>query len=140
MTIMHIVVSNLTAVMLAAHALLGCCWHHGHGSEQMGSPVAVLASSGHCEAGDAHGPSLAQHDCGTQHGERPNCQGSPCMFIGPATQNISPSAVCALQPLVATLPPASLSAGGAAIERSLLAAGALLPPVRLHLAHQVLLI
>jgi len=140
MTIMHIVVSNLTAVMLAAHALLGCCWHHGHGSEQVRGPVAALASSGHCAAGDAHGPSPAQHDCGTQRGERHDCQGSPCMFIGPAIQNISPSAVCALQPLVATLPPASLSADGAAIERSLLATGALLPPVRLHLAHQVLLI
>ena len=140
MTIMHIVVSNLTAVMLAAHTLLGCCWHHGHRSEPMCSAVASAASSGHCEAGDAHGPSPVQHDCGTQHGGRHDCQGSPCMFIGPTTQSISPSAVCTLQPLVATLPPASLSAGGAAIERSLLATGALLPPVRLHLAHQVLLI
>jgi len=135
---MHIVVSNLTAVTLAAHTLLGCCWHHGHRSEQMRSPAAAL--SGCCEAGDAHGPSPARRDCGTQHGGRHDCQGSPCMFIGPATQNVSPSPAWALQPLVATLPPASLSAGSAAIERSLLATGALLPPVRLHLAHQVLLI
>ena len=140
MTVMHILASNLTAVMLAAHALLGCCWHHGHRSEQMHSPVASVASSSHCEAGDADGSSPAQHDCGTQHGERSDCQGGPCLFIGPATQNISPSATYALQPLVATLPPASLSASSAAIERSLLANEALLPPVRLHLAHQVLLI
>ena len=161
MTVMHILASNLTAVMLAVHALLGCCWHHGHGSEQMRGPVAVTARispqpwiiSGQCATAcsqavygaDPHvstacEQAVAQHNCGTQHGERPDCQDTPCLFIGPATQNISPSAAYALQPLITTLPLASLSADSAATERSLLATGALLPPVRLHLAHQVLLI
>jgi hypothetical protein len=161
MIVMHILASNLTAVMLAAHALLGCCWHHGHGSEQMSGPVAITARispqpsliSVQCATAcsqamygeDPHvstacEQAVAQHNCGTQHGERPDCQDGPCLFIGPTTQNISPSAAYALQPLVATLPPANLFASSAAIERSLLATEALLPPVRLHLAHQVLLL
>jgi hypothetical protein len=47
---MHALLSNLLAALLLTHAVLGCCWHHGHRCADR--PTA--AASGACQAACRH--------------------------------------------------------------------------------------
>lgn len=125
----------LTAVTFAVHMVVGCCVHHAHA---YGSPMQ--ASLGH-GAAVSHDPcpgtsADATHHAG--HGVR-ICLGEKCS----ATESSSPDSNWFAQPLQALVAPllddqySQISAG---CEQRFFATGWLLPPVRLHLANQILLI
>ena len=122
----------LVALTLVVHLTMGCCLHHAHGCEDS-DPLAEAhhgaMPGGQCPESDSdHSPHGAQ-----------NCQGVKCYFILP-NHTVSDSVI---QPFHASfavlLDDLFLPVG---IDSGLhdQPAGRLLPPVRLHLANQVLLI
>ena len=119
----------LTAVVLAVHLMVGCCWHHAHACESMGD---VQPAHGQCPDSPDSG---ADH---SHHGPH-NCQGNPCSFvlssstISNSFAQASPTGFILLlndqHPLV-----------GIDSEQHFFSTGWIPLPVRLHLAHQVMLI
>jgi hypothetical protein len=126
---MKAVLPQITAVLLVLHAVLGCCWHHGHVDS---SDCGCVYES----AGVEHSESPA---CG--HGEhgQPKCLGGACVFTAQSKQpTIQPTFSVDRLPTAdrwAVKSPVVLHDGGV----SAFAASFLLP-VRLHVAHQVFLI
>src|SRR4051812_35509587 len=62
---MRIILSSLLSVSLLIHAVLGCCWHHAHESDNChGTPVSLVAAG----------------DCDHDHGTTPDGHRShkPC--------------------------------------------------------------
>ena len=119
----------LTAVVFAVHLMMGCCWHHAHACEGKGD---VQPTHGQCP--DSH-DSETDH---SQHGPQ-DCQESQCSFVA----SISPNSHWFAQPsqaFVAVLLTDQPSRVGAGYEPHCFATGRLLPPVRLYLVNQVLLI
>jgi hypothetical protein len=126
--------SILTSTFLALHTVLGCCWHHAHASE-CGNACSVEspdADAGHC--GDACGSSgCADHP----HQERHACQENACVFINLAGRGSQGPLLAAAMPVVCP------SCGELPLHAAcgtFFAIDALLPPLRLHLAHRVLLL
>lgn len=142
---MHAFVSHLTAAFLAAHTVLGCCWHHVHACGHEHDPLGL---AGWQHGGDLrHGHSAGvSAPSGDRHPDRDECRGSKCDFLAAkdesvVTKNLTarpPSAACQL----AGLPCLAVdrSPAGGLLHPALVRAGVLLLPVRLHLANQVLLI
>jgi len=64
----------LTAALVSLHALLGCCWHHGHSCAVGHDEHASVGFVEHC--GSEH--SNASHEHESPH--RDACQESPCVF------------------------------------------------------------
>jgi hypothetical protein len=128
---------HLTAALLAAHTLLGCCWHHAHACGRECEPASSVHASDAPEADDAHRCGADNSQSG-QHRGLNECRGSSCVFLR--------TSECELDGDQFDLPAlACLDAGGsplcaAAVLQPRFAADALLPPLRLHLAHQVLLL
>ncbi len=136
---MHDLLSSLTAAILLAHALLGCCWHHAHACGHAHSPVAWVVAG--CEAEgphehSGHAPDRPGHKGPGQDG----CRGAKCDFVRPATENLLPWAAAPCRPTSAAIVASDRSEAAGDAPQHLCAAGDLLWPVRLHLAHQVLLI
>jgi hypothetical protein len=136
-SMMRSFLSHLMAGLLAMHAVLGCCWHHGHACGRECTRTVL-------ESADAH----ADHDadsCGStdskpcqNHGPHA-CQKGQCVFLrtvengaGVSLDLNLPSLGCAASCDVSSQAPVAV--------RPLFAADALLPPLRLHLVHQVLLL
>jgi hypothetical protein len=129
---------TLTSVFLALHTVLGCCWHHSHAcAQECTAPCSVESADahvGHCAA-ECGTASCGEH----QHHGRHECQGHRCVFLHLAGRS---SHGLSLQSHLAAV---SCVSGG---ERPIQVAGderyfaidALMPPLRLHLAHQVLLL
>jgi hypothetical protein len=131
--------ANFTAVMLFAHAALGCCTHHVHACGEPHGSVPLVDGKHHCS--DACGEYSAGgfRQTSHEHQGQDDCQGSTCDFGRPANEREAKSCDVVCQP-VAFLPfevmPASVASP---LEHGLRTIGAL-PPLRLHLVHQVLLI
>lgn len=136
--------TNLTAVMLFAHSVLGCCSHHVHACGQTHDQIAWMGGNpwmggNHCaDAAHEHatGESKQSRD---EHQGRDDCQGSPCDLGRPADEQVAKSHPV-FSPLVA-LPLSEVdqaSVGGQL--GGYLGTTGVLRPVRLHLVHQVLLI
>lgn len=135
-------VRSLTAAALAVHLVLGCCEHHalacleeGH-SQHHAAPATALDAAhdchGECPDGRSGGPHRGAHEC----------HGAPCSFVRPSHETTAASLLMLGQPhfvLMAAGPPASAAASFGS-WRQFLPTGPLPLPVRLHLAHQVLLI
>lgn len=136
---MRAFLATLTAVLLFAHAVLGCCAHHLHACGESHGSIAV-GSGNH-----RHSNSCGDHSAGTpdrtghEHQGQDDCQGSTCDFGRPANDRYAKSGDAFCQ-LVA-LPPFAVVPAlvGCQLEHDLTAT-CVLPPVRLHLVHQVLLI
>jgi hypothetical protein len=129
--------SHLTAAVLVAHTLLGCCWHHAHRCGQDEGAPGTLASADctadHADDADHHAP---RH---SHHGPH-DCLGGACVYI-PAGQTRVVALAMDLSPAPGlALCFADQSALMPSVETSMFSAGDLCLPVRLHLAHQVLLI
>jgi hypothetical protein len=128
---------HLTAALLALHTVLGCCWHHAHACGQACDSVSHVESP----HGDAdHG---ANH-CGTEdrgtcpsHGMH-ECLRGACVFLR-LGENDFDRAVQFDLPFF-RVETDVLPLCSAASLSPLFAADDLLPPLRLHLAHQVLLL
>jgi hypothetical protein len=135
----HSFLSYLTAATLAMHTVLGCCWHHGHacGSEYE-SAVACHAATAHADH-DADHCGSTDSNSGHQHHGPHTCQGGKCVFLRTAKSGADtlldvnlPSFVCVQS--------SDASLETSAAPRPFFSSDALLPPLRLHLAHQVLLL
>ena len=136
--------TNLTAVMLFAHSVLGCCSHHVHACGQTHDQIAWMGGNpwmggNHCaDAAHEHstGESKQSRD---EHQGRDDCQGSPCDLGRPADEQVAKSQPV-FSPLVALpLSEADQASVGGQLGEYLGTTG-VLRPVRLHLVHQVLLI
>lgn len=135
---MHGLSSSLTAGILLAHALLGCCWHHAHACGHAHSAVAWIVAG--CEAEGPHEHSGDAPDRPGQGPGRDACRGAKCDFVRPATENLLPLAAAPCRPASAAIVASERSALIGDAAQHPCAAGDLLLPVRLHLVHQVLLI
>jgi hypothetical protein len=134
---MHRLVSTLMSLFLALHTVLGCCWHHAHAcTDECDKACAVESPAAHV---DWHGSGWNTGSGDQHHHGQHECQGMRCVFVNMGSRT-APS--LSLQPHLAAaccLPhrklPIHVVAGGPYFSPD-----ELLPPLRLHLAHQVLLL
>jgi hypothetical protein len=143
----HYVVIILMSVATAAHSVLGCCWHHVHACTSCNSHVADIASESPspehgCHAHRCH----AQHDEGATSEQAPiddcklTCDGA-CRFLpGGYRIQLDPPVASALVAPWTTTVLLGVSDGGAMDGRALPDPAAAELHVRIHLAHQLLLI
>jgi hypothetical protein len=134
-----VLLSNITALLLAAHSVFGCCWHHAHactaesrrqcppGHESLNIfEKSPACDSNHRSDGPKHNPT--------------DCKELSCVFIGPlrakviqSDRSVSPTIFPPMQQ--DCFSPAIAPAGG--FFRT---AGRLQQPIRLHSLYMVLLI
>jgi len=136
-------VCNLTAIMVLAHVLLGCCWHHHHASGDEPASTTCLDHVGV----DCHGGSYGQEracdhqPAGADHSHGSGCQGGHCVFVTgqsprmPAAPSTDLCAKTAAAAAVADGLPAE-----SRIWAKAFAAARRCPPLRIHLSQQVLLL
>jgi hypothetical protein len=131
--------SHLTAALLAMHTVLGCCSHHEHACGQgCDSTASVESSDIHSEhSDDTCGASNSESH--GNHGPH-HCQGSTCAFVCPAREAAFSDAFHFDLPSFACAAHADSLAQVASDSWPHFTADALLPPLRLHLSHQVLLL
>jgi hypothetical protein len=124
----------LTAGLLVAHLMVGCCAHHAHACDgedhSLPTQGATTLPGGQCSG---------NHADDTHHGP-PDCKGGRCSFVLPANNTIVQSLVRLCQAPAALLLDDVFASSGNSSEQPSLLTGLLLLPVRLHLANQVLLI
>jgi hypothetical protein len=128
---MQCLLSSLTAVVLLAHALLGCCFHHPHAS----APAAKAHGHAGC-AGHTHGPPEKPGDDDRRGHE---CDGGACFFVR-AEKSHPPSPAADWE--LCLVSPASVVETAASIFHSADPAAAqnVAGHVRLHVLHRILLI
>ena len=136
---MRVFLATFTAAVLFAHAVLGCCAHHEHACGESHGAVGFVDGDHPCSdaCGDhsAGGSEQTSH----KHQGQDDCQGSTCDFGRPGNEWDAQSRHVFCQS-AAVLPSEVLPVlTGVQLEHDLGAAG-VLPPVRLHLVYQVLLI
>ena len=136
----HGFVAHLTAALLALHTVLGCCWHHAHGGTADCASTQSTVSVDSCECDHAHGDGTAPDSHQQGHHGQHVCQGGTCVFV--SSTKVEPAkADCQLQATsVACVPGSSPAVGDAADVQAFYPLDVLLPPLRLHLICQVLLI
>jgi hypothetical protein len=137
---MHAALSSLVASSLLMHAVLGCCWHHRQANTCCDDSHVAQAS----EVGCHH----HHDDCGDDDHEQsvptpcnggPHCNGV-CIYLPvQKTQIDQVQFVAPLDFAAFNLPPGVVHVAAAhSLERLYeLDTG---PPLRLHLAYQILLI
>lgn len=79
---MHFPIPQLATLLLLAHSVLGCCWHHAHACAddccEEPAPVSVsCACSGHGNDRPHSDGAPSQNERHDGH----NCQGQRCSFI-----------------------------------------------------------
>ena len=133
---MRNLLSNLTAALLALHTVLGCCWHHEHRCTEACSLAGAAEFSHHCDGSHAPGDGTAV-GCPVHGHQGPHeCQGATCSFLGPIKQKPHDSFwQVQAAPAISGDAAVSLAAWGQLSNRD-----AVLPSLRLHLIHHVLLI
>ena len=131
--------TNLTVVMLFAHGVLGCCSHHVHACGESHGSLGLVDGKHPCS--DACGDHSAGGSGQTSHKHpgQDDCQGSRCVFWRPTNDWEAESCHVFCQPAVLLLSEAMPVLAGGRLEHDFGRNG-VLPPVRLHLVHQVLLI
>lgn len=122
----------LTAAVLLAHSLLGCCWHHAHAATG-GVEVACVEHGHQHDHGDQQDKSHDEHQGTTCH------EGS-CVFVrGDGPLPIDQLSLLAIDCFV--VPTCALTEAELRIARAEYSDSQdLAPPSRLHLLHQILLI
>jgi hypothetical protein len=125
----------LSAVILVAHLMLGCCAHHAHGCEDSDhSPIHQEHAAPHNTCPDGC-DGQADH---SHHGPL-DCKGGSCSVVL-ANRTTGQEAGQGAKALVTPLLDDLFSASQVFLVRWCDLSGGALPPVRLHLVHQVLLI
>jgi hypothetical protein len=120
----------LTAATLAIHLLVGCCAHHAH--------AASAASPRHETNVDA---CCGHHEqSGDSHSERHGCENEKCSFLRSSDDSPAKFVFQVHRPSVALWHDASVPRLPGIQAAGIFPADDLFPPLRLHLAHQVLLI
>ena len=139
---------NLTAVMVLAHMLLGCCWHHRHAcGDEPACTINANIARVKIAADDC-----CSHPCGQElgcpgepadpeHNGRDGCEGGRCVFVGaqpsrtPAGSATELGDVAAVAVTVVDGLPAESS-----VSTRAFAATRRCPALRTHLYQQVLLL
>jgi hypothetical protein len=140
----HGFVLHLTAASVVAHAVLGCCWHHVHACGHAHGAWAFVGSQ-HGDRHDEHAAG-ASDSSGTRHSGREECRGSKCHFLPAKDKLVVANEVGLRVPDLTTQPVAlpglalESAAASGVLRPDLVRGGVPWPAVRLHLAHQVLLI
>ena len=129
MPMKHHFLSTLMSTFLALHTVLGCCWHHAHACESGGD---VQPAQGQCP--DSFGSGVDHANQGPRA-----CQGGQCSFVSSSSPN-SDSFAQPFQAFIILLLNDQHPLVGSGSEQHFFAPGWLQPPVRLHLANQVMLI
>jgi hypothetical protein len=84
---LHLLATTLTVCSVLAHAVTGCCWHHGHGhssSSTACAPVPEAACShGHSERADHDDHAVGQPADPADEGEHRHipCGDPRCEFV-----------------------------------------------------------
>lgn len=132
---MHAILSSLTAAVLFIHTVFGCCWHHAHAGLQNTGSVAVsehACCKHHQHDGDSKQPTKPVKCC-------IECEGT-CSYVLPDKVQIEAPRSIASFDLVATLPQlADAQIASATWSHVGDSPHGALPPLRLHLLHQLLL-
>jgi hypothetical protein len=125
--------------MLFAHAVLGCCSHHVHACGESHGSVAFVDGKQHCP--DTCGDHSAGNSGQTSHKHQgqDDCQGSTCDFGRPANEREAKSCHVFCQPVALLSSKVMPALAGGLLAHDRRTTG-ILPPVCLHLVHQVLLI
>jgi hypothetical protein len=87
---MRLLVTLLLALMMTAHAGLGCCWHHEHHTEAI---VQVVC----CHHDHEHGDS---HSTPTDHETPTSCDEDPCVYVVHESSAVSWDFLSALSAMV----------------------------------------
>lgn len=126
---MRALLTNLACLMLAAHLVLGCCWHHEHACGTAGHSLC------HDVVGDHHDDADHDHPTPAFPGSD-HCQGEHCSFLVVVKVQVDNAAAASTLAAVAELPTS------ASIDATWLVAADGTsdhpPPIPLHLLHRVL--
>jgi len=136
-------VCNLTATMVLAHVLLGCCWHHHHAfGEELASTTYLDHTGVDCRGGGSGHVGACDHQpAGADHSHGSDCQGSHCVFGTERSPRMpaAPSAgICAGRAAAAAV--ADRLPAESRIWAKAFAAARRCPSLRIHLSQQVLLL
>ena len=136
-------VCNLTAIMVLAHVLLGCCWHHHHAPGYEPASTTCLDHVGvDCQSGSCgHENACGHHAAGADHSHRNGCQGGHCVFgTGQSPRMPAAPSVDLCARTVAAAAGADGSPAESRIWAKAVAAARRCPSLRIHLSQQVLLL
>jgi hypothetical protein len=125
---MHAVVSSLMAATLLVHAVLGCCWH-SRCDQQQTKGAACCKHHEHCQDQEPAKPCKCRVEC---HGV--------CTYLPTQKVQVDTPEVVVPFDFVATLSFAVGADLASALREAVYLPDDIEPPLRLHLAHQVLLI
>jgi hypothetical protein len=135
---MRALVSNLTALLLIVHAMIGCCHHHWHSAAECGPETTFAAT---CECCPHHFDLTdADHQPGEPCSGALECQGV-CKFLPSSRVQLDCSddeGDCQLVAVVDSL--AAIDAIHHVNVSRRASPRDALPPIRLHLLHQRLLV
>jgi hypothetical protein len=141
--LMRALVSNLTALLLVIHAMIGCCHHHWHSAAECGGAMALTATCDCCpqhpSAADADHPANDHKPCEPCSGSL-ECLGV-CKFLPSSRVQLDCSddeGDCLLVAVVDSL--AAIDAIHHVNVSRRAGPRDALPPIRLHLLHQRLLV
>ena len=132
-------IHNLMMTVVLYHLLAGCCWHHAHAQPSNRSDDNSLVSvcCGHNHAEHGHG-----HESPSQRPQRQDghCDSGKCCFVVPKTDGESGAVdgTSALHAVCRDVSPPIHPPAGRFSNQAPPPAG--IPPHRLHLINQVLLI
>ena len=135
---MHKIVHSLAIFLVLYHTLVGCCWHHAH-AVPFPKPAASVSTAACCDHSHDEPTGRPDSEGVPHHGDR-GCDHGKCVFFVPPTDGSADQAEQVV--------PLSESFTGILRHAAILSrcrAGeapppAGLPPLRLHLANQILLI
>jgi hypothetical protein len=130
--------SNIMALLLAAHTLLGCCWHDAHACASGTPPLGFETASANPLYVHPHSDSGCPLD-GQKHGTS-GCKHHSCDFVASQPSKVSDSQRATLPHLFAAVQPRSICADQRPAEELSRLFGLFHPPVRLNLINLVLLI
>jgi hypothetical protein len=137
---MQHLIASIASLAVAAHAVLGCCWHHSHSDAEEMRTAAAHAIHAGC-AGHRHETS-PQENSG-KHDDDPSghdgCNEERCSFICIEKQQQEASPLTLASIFFLSDAPAKVSQQSIGGEFRL-AIGDLPPHVPIYLAHQILLI
>ena len=129
----------LTAALMLANALAGCCWHHEHATSEEPGQNVLRTASGHDHE---HGPGVPHHH--HHHGDRPHggsdgghCASGNCVYVHKVKSGLSIEQLAFLGPTASV---ELLSFGVPNRAATVFLAEKPVHRLRLHLWHQVLLI
>lgn len=143
---MRALFTNLTAVLLFIHAVLGCCWHHAHQCDRCGAEDGAAAETGFARFAPGL---LGCHDCDDDdHGQPADpcrcqfeCQGV-CVYVAPQKSSLDGASVSGadFDLWAVTAGPPAARIGEAAARADFLSSPIMATGLRPHLLYQVLVI